>query len=376
MTSPPALLLTGTLPGDHRLVDRGGALHDLAVDRDLLPGPDPQLVADADVVDADLDLLPVPQQACGGGGELDQGADGVAGAGAGAGLDEPAEEDDGDDERDDLVVDLAHVLGEDVGHDRGDQAVAEGSDGAEGDEAVHLGAAVAQGPPAGGVDRPADPEEHRQRQQELGPGVLEQVRHVLLADEVLDHRRVQHREGEQRPDADPAGEVSDLLLVSLGLGVLGGGRAGLRAEPGSAPGRRNSARSHRATSSTWGPTPTARAVFRLCWVTPRAASATSAPPCSGEASGVSARSAFSRSPSPPSGGSATSVPCSMFIPHAQAYSPGSSMARSIVVVPKAASEALLRRSGNTTRAVQSLFSWRWNRSRTGVPASTRTRFGA
>ncbi len=69
------------------------------------------------------------------------------------------------------------------------------------------------------------------------------------------------------------------------------------------------------------------------------------------------------------------MPWSMFIPHAQEYSPGSAISRSSVVVPNASSDALLRRSGKTTRDVQSLFSCRWKRSRTGVPASTRIRLG-
>ncbi len=65
----------------------------------------------------------------------------------------------------------------------------------------------------------------------------------------------------------------------------------------------------------------------------------------------------------------------MFMPHAQEYSPGSVMSRSSVVVPNAARDALLRRSGKTTREVQSLFSCRWKRSRSGVPASTLIRLG-
>ena len=117
-----------------------------------------------------------------------------------------------------------------------------------------------------------------------------------------------------------------------------------------APGSAYCACSRAGPESRRGPTPTARAVSR--------------------SSGAAPGTAW-----PPSGASAMSVPCSMFMPQAQEYSPGSVMSRSRTVVPNAASEALLRRSGNTTRAEQSLFSCRSKRSRTGLPASIRTRLG-
>ena len=44
------------LPGEHALVDRGGAADDDAVDGDLVSGPDPDDVADDDLLDRDVDL--------------------------------------------------------------------------------------------------------------------------------------------------------------------------------------------------------------------------------------------------------------------------------------------------------------------------------
>jgi hypothetical protein len=164
-------------------------------------------------------------------------ADRIAGARAGAGLDEPAQQDDREDEADDLVVDGVDLVGQHAAGERRDEAVAEGCGGAEGDEAVHLCAAVAQRPPADGVDGPADPEEHRQRQQQLDDAVLQDVGDVLLADEVLDHRGVEHRQGEQHADGDAAPEVAHLVGMRLRLGVLGARRTRIGAQPGGEAGR-------------------------------------------------------------------------------------------------------------------------------------------
>ncbi len=203
MTASPACLVTGRLSPvtiDSSIVEVPSVTSPST--RDLLARPHPQQVADLHLVDSDLAFLPVADHPRGGRGEVDERADGVAGAGAGAGLDEPAEQGDGEDEADDLVVDLADVLGKDLRDDGRHQAVGERGDHAEGDEAVHLGASVAECPPADRVDRPADVEEHRQGEQQLRVGVLEDVGDVLLADEVHDHRGIQHGRREQSAEAE------------------------------------------------------------------------------------------------------------------------------------------------------------------------------
>jgi hypothetical protein len=92
------------LAGQHRLVDGGGAVDDLAVDRDLLAGADPQEVADHDLLDRDLDLGAVPDDAGGLGPELEQRTHRRAGAALRAGLEVPAEHEEGDDQRGGLEV--------------------------------------------------------------------------------------------------------------------------------------------------------------------------------------------------------------------------------------------------------------------------------
>jgi hypothetical protein len=121
----------------------------------------------------------------------------------------------------------------------------------------------------------------------------------------------------------------------------------------------NSTRLVPLTSRT-GPTPTARATSWECSGSV-AASATSTDP-------------FGPDPFP-SPASTTSVPCNMFMPQAKPNWPARSGISSTVVRPNAARDLLTPKSGNTTRAEQSLFSWRSNTSRSGSPSLTRMRFG-
>ena len=65
----------------------------------------------------------------------------------------------------------------------------------------------------------------------------------------------------------------------------------------------------------------------------------------------------------------------MFMPHAKPYSPAFAGMNSTTVRPKAASDLLTPKSGNTTREEQSLFSCRSKTSRRGTPSCARIRLG-
>src|SRR5205823_1070163 len=60
------------LSGEHRGIHRGGALDDLAVGGDLLPGPDDELLADGQLGDRHPPLSSVPQHADVLGAEFEQ----------------------------------------------------------------------------------------------------------------------------------------------------------------------------------------------------------------------------------------------------------------------------------------------------------------
>ena len=79
------------LAGEQRGVDRRRALLDDAVGGDLLAGPDDEAVADGELVDRDALLAAVAEDGDVLGAELEQGAQGGAGAALGAGLEVAAE---------------------------------------------------------------------------------------------------------------------------------------------------------------------------------------------------------------------------------------------------------------------------------------------
>ena len=108
VTGSPATFSTGKrLAGEHRFVDRRAALDHRAVDRDLLAGTHAEPVADPDL----LERRSPPRAPSGRitravlGGEVEERADGRAGALAGAELEHLAEEHQDDDHRGGLEID-------------------------------------------------------------------------------------------------------------------------------------------------------------------------------------------------------------------------------------------------------------------------------
>ena len=128
MTVSPARLVTGIgspVTIDSSTADDPG--QDDGVDRDLLSGPDHDLVADHHLLDRDLGLGAVADDPGGAGLQAEQLADGLAGAGLGPGLEQPAEQDQREDHPDRLEVDLrARRPGSSAGRDGDQQAVAVG----------------------------------------------------------------------------------------------------------------------------------------------------------------------------------------------------------------------------------------------------------
>ena len=146
-SSPADLLDRQRLARQHRLVDRGLALDDDPVDRDLLAGSNPQEIADADRRQRDVDLAAVLEPASRPGLEPDQAADRAARLVLGAGLEPAAEEDQADDDRRAVEVGLGLEPGlvDDVREERHEDAVGPGRARADGDQGVHVRRPVTRG---------------------------------------------------------------------------------------------------------------------------------------------------------------------------------------------------------------------------------------
>ena len=127
------------LAGDHRLVNRGVAVDDLAVDRDPLPRSHCDNVPRHNLGDRDLGLHTVADEASGTRLQADQLADRLPGPGLRSDLDQPAKHDQSDDHADCLEVNAAQVGRKEAGRQGDQQAVGEGGGGADSYKRVHLG---------------------------------------------------------------------------------------------------------------------------------------------------------------------------------------------------------------------------------------------
>jgi hypothetical protein len=157
---PGRLADRGALAGEHALVDRRYAVDDDPVDRDLLPGPDPDHVCDEDLPDRDVLLTAVADHPGRLRGQSDEFGDGGGGALLGAQFHPAAHQDQGDDHQGGLEVQVQRQPGSfgDAGPQDDEGAVAPGHGGAESDQGVHVGRAVPGGRPRGGVEATAGPE--------------------------------------------------------------------------------------------------------------------------------------------------------------------------------------------------------------------------
>jgi hypothetical protein len=161
------------LAGQHRLVDRGAAAHDLAVAGDPLARADEHEVAGDERLDRHVLLELAADPAGGPRRERDQAADRVGQAPAGPRLHQLAEQDEAQDRRGCLEVQVRQRavlrVREQARRDEGDRRVAPRREHAEADQRVHVGGAVAQRGPGEPQEAAAGAEHDRGRQGELQP---------------------------------------------------------------------------------------------------------------------------------------------------------------------------------------------------------------
>ena len=206
------------LAGEHRGVDRRGALVDDAVGGDLLAGPHDEPVADGQLLGRDPHLGAVAQHGDVLGAELEQRPQRGAGPALGAGLEVAAGQDERGDAGGDLEVDVAGAVARGdgqlervrhAGHAGGAeqqrvQRPRERREHAHRDQRVHRRGAVAQVRPGGPVERPRRPRDDRRGERERDPlpvGELQRRDHRQR-----DDRHREDRAGDQ-PVAQRAGRV-------------------------------------------------------------------------------------------------------------------------------------------------------------------------
>lgn len=206
------------LARDHRLVDRAVPLDDDAVDRDLLARPHPQAVADLHGVELDFLLGAVGHDPAGGlGREVEQGANGPAGALPCPQFEHLPEQDENRDDggrfevhgyRSVMAADCGR---ENPGRQRRHHTVDPGHARTHGDEREHVEVARNQRLPAAHEERPASPQHDRRREQHLDPvrGLLADV--VAQARQVPTHFQRDHGQGERQSDPEPARHVDQFV---------------------------------------------------------------------------------------------------------------------------------------------------------------------
>ena len=153
------------LAGQHRFVQPGFPVDDLAVDRNGVARPHDEVAARRQPGDRHLLQPPFPLDPGGRRLQTQQCFDRRAGACLGPGLEQLAKQDQRDDRRRRLEV---HMMVRQArrGHHRTEQP---GDAGAEGDQDVHVGRAAPERRPGATIEAPADPELDRRRQHHLQP---------------------------------------------------------------------------------------------------------------------------------------------------------------------------------------------------------------
>ena len=212
------------LSGQGRLVDGAGPGQDDTVHRDVLAGAHDEYIAHAHLIDADVDLFPVPEQRGRFRRQFHQAFEGVGRPPLRLRLEGLAHGDEGEDHGGGLKIVAVHVLHggfrAELRHRGGRlhqriEAVEEGGRGAEGDERVHVGRPVPEAFET--VDEELAVDEHDDdRQQHLHDpevhAVREKVRH-RPAPHHVPHREVHEEQGQRHRPHEPAKEFR-------GLGVL------------------------------------------------------------------------------------------------------------------------------------------------------------
>ena len=184
---------------EHGLVERRFAIHKRAIDGNALAGPHHQDVARQNLLDGQFHFRAVAEDAGDGRLQVHEAANGCGGLSAGASFEHTSQQNQGDDGGSRFVVDLvraAQGFPEGVGKRRA---------GAQRDEGIHVGGAVAQGLEGSDIEGRAGIEQHREDEGELNPVGIGNM------DAAMGHAEDDDRGGEDGSDYEapaPGGGVA------------------------------------------------------------------------------------------------------------------------------------------------------------------------
>ena len=212
------------LAGDHALVDIGGALGHLAVDRHLLAGPHVDDVAgphfgQRNLGDAAAALDPRRLRL-----QPDEPLDRLGRAPFRLRLQVAPEKDEGDDDGRGFIIDVVRARGQQAGGEGRHDRIGPGGAGADRHQRIHVrGPPKQSGNPLAEEAQPRT-EQHRRGQRELDqPAALHADRPgneaVQRREEMRTHLEDQHRQGQQRREPCRAAQARELPAPRLSLAI-------------------------------------------------------------------------------------------------------------------------------------------------------------
>jgi hypothetical protein len=215
------------LSGEHRGVDRGRTVDDDAVGGDLLAGPHDEQVIDVQLVDRHALLDARSEHGHVLGPELEQGSQRRARGALGLRLEVVTRSHEDDDRAGDFEIDVVrpatardveaerhrHARLAGVAEEQGPQRPSERGEGADGDERVHVGAAVAQVRPRRAVEHRSAPDDDGRCQHEREPLPTVEL-------ERRDHGHGQHGSRQHEHEQQSGPEGLDVRGVVVGATVL------------------------------------------------------------------------------------------------------------------------------------------------------------
>ena len=198
------------------------SFEDDAVDRNLFARPDATHIANLDIGNRHVLLLPVSHDSCGTRGQAEQLLERRAGTAARPQFQHLPDEDQRRDDHSGVEIRLDSAMltepvREDARHDRSERAVRVGRADPHRDQRKHIRTAVDDRGPRSNEERPTRPEDHRGRECQANPidRTHIDVAHDAAGEHHIGHREQKNRNRQNDRDPEPARHVDQLGIRLL-----------------------------------------------------------------------------------------------------------------------------------------------------------------